>query len=565
MRFCVSILSCVFLLASSLFGLDREAFTFTKYQLDVRIEPEQQRLGVRGRITLRNDSAAPQKVAVLQISSTLDWRSIRAGDEPLQFVSQPYTSDIDHTGELSEAVITLPHEVKPKESIELEIGYEGVIPLNATRLTRIGTPEATAKNADWDQISAVFSGVRGIGQVAWYPVALEAAGLSQGKSVFAAVARWKAREADAEMNAILHIEGATSSTKVMCNGTHPQDKNGVRADEVSVQCEYVPLRVTVPTFAVGEYESVSNDAGDFLFLSNHGEAAEGYASSALLVAPLVEEWIGSSKSKIRVLEIPDPGAAPFEAGNLMLMPFAIVDRGLARLTLAHGITHTAFFSQRPWINEGVAHFMQALEREQLAGRKAALDYMGLHRSAFVDAEAATEPAKGAEKQPLTSTLDETFYRSKAMYVWWMLRDMIGDSALKQVLHRYDSKQDVDANYVERLVSAASKRDLGWFFDDWVYQDKGLPDFRVSAAFARKTDKGTYLLTITVENTGAAGAEVPVAVNFEGGEIGQRLEVRAKSKATTRVEVSGNPQQIVVNDGSVPESDLTNNTYTITPQ
>ena len=45
------------------FSLDREAFTFTNYDLNARIEPEQQRLGVRGKITLRNDSATPQKIA----------------------------------------------------------------------------------------------------------------------------------------------------------------------------------------------------------------------------------------------------------------------------------------------------------------------------------------------------------------------------------------------------------------------------------------------------------------------------------------------------------------------
>src|SRR5205807_3815202 len=95
---------CVLVLPAA--ALDREAFTFTKYDLDVRVEPEQQRLGVRGKITLRNDSESPQKIAVLQISSSLDWRSIKAGGKQLQFVSQPYTSDIDHTGALSEAVVT---------------------------------------------------------------------------------------------------------------------------------------------------------------------------------------------------------------------------------------------------------------------------------------------------------------------------------------------------------------------------------------------------------------------------------------------------------------------------
>ena len=58
-------------LSSSAFALDREAFTITKYDLEIRLEPEQQRLGARGRITLRNDSSKPQKVVALQISSSL--------------------------------------------------------------------------------------------------------------------------------------------------------------------------------------------------------------------------------------------------------------------------------------------------------------------------------------------------------------------------------------------------------------------------------------------------------------------------------------------------------------
>ncbi|MBZ5573836.1 MAG: hypothetical protein LAO09_18380 [Acidobacteriia bacterium] len=59
-------------------ALDREAFTFTRYQLEARIEPEQQRLAVRGKIILRNDSTTAQKNLVLQISSTLSWISIQA-------------------------------------------------------------------------------------------------------------------------------------------------------------------------------------------------------------------------------------------------------------------------------------------------------------------------------------------------------------------------------------------------------------------------------------------------------------------------------------------------------
>ena len=116
--------------------------------------------------------------------------------------------------------------------------------------------------------------------------------------------------------------------------------------------------------------------------------------------------------------------------------------------------------------------------------------------------------------------------------------------------------------MQRLIQAQTQRDLEWFFDDWVYRDRGLPDFKVASAFARQTSPEVYLLTITVDNLGAAGAEVPLTVKFAGGVVTKRLVVRGKSNAVIRVEVPKPPEEIVVNDGSVPESDMTNNVFKI---
>ena len=138
------------------FALDREAFTFTKYDLDVRVEPEQQRLAVRGKITLLNDSPSAQKNLALQISSTLDWKSIQVGGKTVQFVTHEYTSDIDHTGALSEAIVTLPREVPPRGTVELDVGYEGLIPLDVTRLTQIGVPEDKARHTRLGPDQQVF-------------------------------------------------------------------------------------------------------------------------------------------------------------------------------------------------------------------------------------------------------------------------------------------------------------------------------------------------------------------------------------------------------------------------
>src|SRR5579885_1239197 len=184
------------------FSLDREAFSITNYDLSLQIDPAQHRLGARGKITLRNDTNAPQKIAVLQISSSLDWRTVKAGDKEVQFVTQAYASDIDHTGALSEVIVTLPEPVASHASAELDVGYEGVVVVDATRLIRVGTPEDIATGTDWDQIGPDFSAVRGAGYVAWYPIATESANLSEEGDLSSVLQRWKSRESECQMSVV---------------------------------------------------------------------------------------------------------------------------------------------------------------------------------------------------------------------------------------------------------------------------------------------------------------------------------------------------------------------------
>jgi hypothetical protein len=545
------------------FSLDREAFTFTKYDLDVRVEPELQRLGVRGKITLRNDSAAPQKIAVLQISSSLSWRSIKAGSKQLQFVAQPYTSDIDHTGALSEAVITLPEAVSPKGTVELEIGYEGVIVLDAARLTGIGTPVPDASSSDWDQISPKLTALRGVGHVAWYPIATEAASLSEGNNLFDVVGRWKSREADSTMRLQLAVpRNEGEPPEVLVNATACPVAREVQ-QEFLADCTYRSLGWIVPTLVISNYEVIERLSVAVHFVRGHDGAAASFANAAEKALPLISDWFGPPHGKAETADLPDPNAAPFESGPLLLTPLSSGDAKLAGLVAAHQLTHAAFFSPRPWINEGLAHFAQALYLEHQSGRKAALDYMGLHRSALNADEGviATTPRSESEaNRSLINTYDEQLYRSKAMCVWWMLRDMVGDQALKKALTSYHPEEDKEPSYMQRLIQAQTQRDLEWFFDDWVYRDSSLPDFKIETAYTRKTLPQGYMLTITVSNKGMAGAEVPLTVKFAGGEVTKRLVVRGKSNGVIRVEVPKPPEEIVVNDGSVPESGTTNNVF-----
>ena len=566
-------------------ALNREAFTITRYALEVRLEPEQQRLGARGKITLRNDSGQPQKIVALQISSSLNWRSIRVDARPVQYVSQPYISDIDHTGALSEAIVTLPAEIKPKDSVELEIGYEGVIPLDATRLTRIGVPEEIAKHSSWDQISPSFTAVRGAGYVAWYPITTESADFSEGNSLFEVVDRWKARVAGSEFKARIVMSSVTGEAPrfMICSpgGLRMIEAMG-RAQQISAECSWARLGTVTPTFAMANYYDQSKPPFYLFSFPGHEVGASTYSNALEPATKFVSEWFGPPSAPVAIADFADPNSAPFESGTLLMASMAAQDAKLAGINVVHELVHSALPSTRPWVYEGLAHFAEAMYRQQQGGRQAALDLLGLHRAAFLDSEKEVSAAlrkNGEQKvveqksmaqkvigQPLAGTFDETYYRSKAAYVWWMLRDMIGDDALKQAIGKYraedDKNKDKDPKYVERLVEAAAKRDLGWFFDDWVYQDRGLPDFHVQSVHPWKTEKGVQIITVTMENLGNAGAEVPFTIICEGGEITKRIEVRAKGTATTRVELPGTASEIVVNDGSVPEIDLTNNVFKI---
>jgi hypothetical protein len=548
------------------YALDREAFSFTKYALEVRLEPEQHRLGARGTITLRNDSSSPQKNVVLQISSALTWRSIQAEGKPLQFVSQPYESDVDHTGELSEAIVTLPKEVPPGGTVDLTIGYEGVVALDATRLTCIGIPKEAAIHSDWDQLSEAFSAVRGIGNVVWYPIASESANLSDGNSVFETLGRWKQREQNAEMKIRFRHsrESAGRPPALLCSSATPRFVQETSpGEEMVAECAFPSIGFRVPSFVMADYDVLDGSRIQIFYRQDQRRTAEKFAQAAEAVAPFVSQWFGAPREKVRIAELFDPGASPFETGSMLLTPFGDADPKLLQVAMVHELTHATFFSNRPWIYEGLAHFSQALYRESQESRQAAIDFLALHGDATVAAEkaVAARPKAQTEESLISTSIDE-FYRSKAAYVWWMLRDMVGDETLKKVLASYHTEEDKDPTYLQHLFEAQFKQDLQWFFDDWVYKDSGLPDFRVESAFPRQASQDNYLVTVTVENLGMAGAEVPVIVRFAGGELTRRVEVRGKGKAVVRVATPKPPAEIVVNDGSVPESDTSNNVFKV---
>ena len=334
----------------------------------------------------------------------------------------------------------------------------------------------------------------------------------------------------------------------------------MRSRQVTAECSWNPLGATTPTFAGANYTDQYKPPLSLFSLQGHEAGARTYADALDPAMKFVTEWFGKPTAPIAIADFADPHAAPFESGTLLMASMEGEDTKLAGINLVHELVHSALASPRPWVYEGLAHFAEAAYREQQGGRSAALSLLRAHGEAFLDAEKDVPGGSGKDiGPPLASTFSEVYYRSKAAYVWWMLRDIVGDDALKAAIGKYRASDDKDPKYVEGLIEAAAKRDLAWFFNDWVYHDHGLPDLRVLAVHPWEDDKPgggkrTQMITVTVENSGNVGAEVPFTVRCAGSEVSKRLEVRAKSTATMRVELAEAPIDVVVNDGSVPESD-----------
>jgi aminopeptidase N len=324
-------------------------------------------------------------------------------------------------------------------------------------------------------------------------------------------------------------------------------------------------------FAFGEFLKLEGIAVTVLHAPDQNDAARAYADSAEEAERVLADWFGPLKNKPRVVALRDPNAAAFESENLMLAPLRPISNQARQLLLARALVHGSVASPRKWISEGLARFGQALLIERQAGRAAASEYLAQVLPTLIrierDAGPAAEAAQRAERDSLIHTNDELLYTGKGAYVWWMLRDIAGDTALTKAIAAYRPEQDRDAAYMQQLIEAQSTPRRNWqaFFDSWVYHDYGLPDLRVAAANARLTAENTYVVSVTVENLTRVWVEIQVAVKGANGDVRlARLQVPGNAKSTTRIAFQGTPVMAEVNDGSVPELDFTNNQMPVPP-
>jgi len=549
---------------------ERTAPSYTAFDLDVRLRPAESHIAVRALITVRNDSKSPLAHLPLQLSSDLNWEIVRLNGHPVPFTVATLNSDADHTGQLHEAAITLPTPLAPGASLQLDVTYSGNISQSIKRLQAIGTPDEIASRSDWDRISSNFTGLRGFGNVLWYPASSVPVILGDGARLFDEIGTHKLRLTGAHFRLALTVESpAAGAPNIALINGNPVQLNASSSTDITlpaIQTAHLDdstLGFEAPSIFLASRTSHPITNATVWTRPESEPNLRTWSNAAADVTPFLQGWLGQKpRSQLTILDLPEDGDIPFETGSMLATPVRAAAPEVLEGVMAHALTHAWVMSPRAWLSEGVAHFMGTLWIEKSQGRERALETLNDARSALALAE--PESPGASDGQPLVACISPVYYRTKAAYVFWMLRDIVGDATLSAALRAYDPSKDTADDAFEKLLEQAGQRkQLSWFFNDWVYKDKGLPDLAIEGVYPSPASvAGTFLVAVNVANNGYAAVEAPIQVITGLTTITQRVLVPGHGKAVQRILIQGDPTQVRLNDGTIPESQATIHSKTI---
>lgn len=206
-----------------------------------------------------------------------------------------------------------------------------------------------------------------------------------------------------------------------------------------------------------------------------------------------------------------------------------------------------------WLNEGFATFMEAAFREKEYGREnydAKILQDAMEAMAYEKLPGRTKHAlfnKKADPEDDDSMFDTITYQ-KGGTVIHMLREEIGNEAFWKGVNIYLERfirGNVESSDLKSVMEEVSKRDLKWFFDQWVY-GQGFPEIKITHRY----DAAKKELVIEAEQTQSVGSGVPEAFTFP-------LEIGFRTSSGTKLEkivLDGRKQQFRIKTSGKP-SDL----------
>ena len=211
--------------------------------------------------------------------------------------------------------------------------------------------------------------------------------------------------------------------------------------------------------------------------------------------------------------------------------------------LAHELSHQWFGDlvtcrewAHAWLNEGMASYCEYVWDEWYQGEDEAQQRRLNDASAYLaeDARYRRPIVWRVYTEPIE--LFDVHLYEKGAWVFWMLRNILGDDVFKRAVQTYVVRHRnglVTTSDLVRVFEDVSGKTLGWFFDEWVY-GAGHPEFEVSCSWdedagaariavkqTQKVEGDTHLFRMPVRVAfGQPGRKQPVMETLEVGARGE---------------------------------------------
>ncbi len=153
--------------------------------------------------------------------------------------------------------------------------------------------------------------------------------------------------------------------------------------------------------------------------------------------------------------------------------------------------------------------------------------------------------------------------TKGETVLWMLKELVGDDTMRRIMHTYYERyklSHVDSDAFQRVAEEVSRRDLDWFFGQWLHTT-GLVDYALHDVDVDPGAGGGWTTELTLKREGDLIMPVPVRLT---GADGERMDTTLDGWALER-EVSlttpFRPRRVELDpDGTILDWNVLNNAW-----
>ncbi len=146
-----------------------------------------------------------------------------------------------------------------------------------------------------------------------------------------------------------------------------------------------------------------------------------------------------------------------------------------------------------WLNEGFATYGEALWQEHTGGKESYISYLKKEDLGYF---------QGTVYNPEGFLFGTTVY-NKGAWCLHMLRGVVGDSVFFEIVKTYYERfkyKNADTWDFKDVCQEVSGTDLTYFFNQWIFNGKGRPDYKYSwksEASQDEKDTGNYILKLNL--------------------------------------------------------------------